>query len=622
MKKRLICIGTVVLLLLSTLAVFTASAVTPRSETLIVNFLSGPDWNPGGFNRWVGWANWDKGLQNILNEALWTVDYVTGEEINTLAKEAPIYNDDFTELTIKLREGIYWSDGIELTADDLVFTVQTLMANPGMYFHDAFNLFVDSVYKTDNYTVVFELSKANNRFHQHFVDRWGACYIMPKHIWKNVDDPLTYQFNPPVFTGPYALTDYDPAGAWYIYERRADWERSATGRIFGEPKPKYVQFVALGTDEKKVIAQSRHELDMTGLSPESLKVALKTESVRGYFPGGFPLGEIYHPCTIGGAFNSDAYPYSIKEVRWALILALDIVSISMSGYDGSIALAPFYAPATLANYQLFYEPLRSWAEEEFTLKVGDMDYHPFDSNISFRIAEAVEARGYPVPEDPAEIKKLFGYGWWKYAPEVAEQLLINQGFSKDSDGKWLLPDGSPWEIQILVNPPGGPADFVIADQWRRFGIEAEVQPTEGLQTLAINGEFVFSTGVWPIYEPLGGPDLYRSLNHYRSEYHTPIGEPAAGFHGRWSDPRLDEILDEMEVTDVNDPATTELTIEALKIVIEEMPGFPLASYPDFISWDTYYWTNYPGGENPYGVPHYHWPNLKFMLPFLEPTGNE
>jgi peptide/nickel transport system substrate-binding protein len=35
---------------------------------------------------------------------------------NSLAAEKPIYNADFTQMTVKLRRGIYWSDGVEFTA--------------------------------------------------------------------------------------------------------------------------------------------------------------------------------------------------------------------------------------------------------------------------------------------------------------------------------------------------------------------------------------------------------------------------------------------------------------------------------------------------------------------------
>ena len=35
-------------------------------------------------------------------------------------------------MTVKLREGIYWSDGVEFTADDLYYTVDLLKKTPGM----------------------------------------------------------------------------------------------------------------------------------------------------------------------------------------------------------------------------------------------------------------------------------------------------------------------------------------------------------------------------------------------------------------------------------------------------------------------------------------------------------
>ncbi len=51
---------------------------------------------------------------------------------NSLAAEKPIYNADFTEMTVKLRRGIYWSDGVEFTADDVLYTIQTHMKTNGL----------------------------------------------------------------------------------------------------------------------------------------------------------------------------------------------------------------------------------------------------------------------------------------------------------------------------------------------------------------------------------------------------------------------------------------------------------------------------------------------------------
>jgi ABC-type transport system substrate-binding protein len=50
---------------------------------------------------------------------------------NSLAADKPQYNPDFTEMTAKSRSGIFWSDGVEFTADDVISTVMTQIKNPG-----------------------------------------------------------------------------------------------------------------------------------------------------------------------------------------------------------------------------------------------------------------------------------------------------------------------------------------------------------------------------------------------------------------------------------------------------------------------------------------------------------
>ncbi len=61
-------------------------------------------------------------------------------------------------------------------------------------------------------------------------------------------------------------------------------------------------------------------------------------------------------------------------------------------------------------------------------------------------------------------------------------------------------------------------------------------------------------------------------------------------------------------------------MEGLKLAIEAMPGIPVYGYTGFTTWDTYYWTNWPFAENAYTQPYTHWGPLKYMTPFLEPTG--
>jgi len=87
---------------------------------------------------------------------------------------------DFTEMTTKLRSGIFWSDGVEFTADDVMSTVMTQIKNPGMRFSAVLTSTVASVDAPDPYTVVFKLKKPNSRFHTNFTVRWNAIWIYAK----------------------------------------------------------------------------------------------------------------------------------------------------------------------------------------------------------------------------------------------------------------------------------------------------------------------------------------------------------------------------------------------------------------------------------------------------------
>ena len=75
----------VLLLLCLAVLVFSSAAWAqtgfPREETLIVNMLTGWVGTPSNFNWWVGWRWSDRGLQNIVSEPLWSVDFATGQDV-------------------------------------------------------------------------------------------------------------------------------------------------------------------------------------------------------------------------------------------------------------------------------------------------------------------------------------------------------------------------------------------------------------------------------------------------------------------------------------------------------------------------------------------------------------
>ena len=157
--------------------------------------------------------------------------------------------------------------------------------------------------------------------------------------------------------------------------------------------------------------------------------------------------------------------------------------------------------------------------------------------------------------------------------------------------------------------------------WKKFGIDATAYPSEASANLNAIGDFDVS-GNWPAQEPWGaGPDLYRVLNYWNSEYVKPLGDTTNGHPSRWSTPEMDAVIEKLRNTDPTDTqATIDVGIEGLKLAVTEMPGIPTYGYVGFITWDQTYWTNWPGAENPYTQPYTHWGPFKYMTPFLEPAG--
>ena len=213
----------------------------PRNETVIIEVPPGISTNPDCFNVWVACGGDDSiGIHTNMMDTFWFIDPNAGLDgviHNSLATGPPEYNEDFTEMIVHLREGVYWSDGVEFTADDVVYTVELQRDTPGMDWHGAFVTQVDTVEALDDHTVKFTLLQPNSRFQTVFTVRWNAGWILPKHIFETVEDPLAFEFNPPVGLGAYVLHSYDPNGTWFTFERREDWERTAVGQDLGMPAP-------------------------------------------------------------------------------------------------------------------------------------------------------------------------------------------------------------------------------------------------------------------------------------------------------------------------------------------------------------------------------------------------
>jgi ABC-type transport system substrate-binding protein len=150
------------LLLASSSALAQEIKDVPRERTLI---SQGWDFynqvpSPTNFSPYIGiLLHQRNSLHYTVSEFLFYTNYNTGELIPWQA-ESFAYNDDKTEITIKIRDGVRWADGKPFTAADVVFTADMLKSvAPDLLMSSAIKEWIAKAEAVDPLTVKLTLTK-------------------------------------------------------------------------------------------------------------------------------------------------------------------------------------------------------------------------------------------------------------------------------------------------------------------------------------------------------------------------------------------------------------------------------------------------------------------------------
>lgn len=174
---------------------------------------------PKTFNPWTSKDATSSDMSNLMYDGLFSTDVDTGEVIPALAKEMIVSPDQKT-YTVKLRKGVKWTDGEEITADDVVFTWNDIILAGFGNTSLRDSVLIDGEYpkvkKIDKYTVEFKIKKPFAPF-----QRMIGTQIAPQHIFAPVvkkgkrffDTYMGTTVNPKdiVSSGPFMLEEYVPA---------------------------------------------------------------------------------------------------------------------------------------------------------------------------------------------------------------------------------------------------------------------------------------------------------------------------------------------------------------------------------------------------------------------------
>ncbi len=612
-----------------------ASAVTevgtPRNETLIVQTFDGKTDNPSNMNPLsASYSIW-RGFRELGWGYLWEMDTATGKSYPELAADLPkVLDDQHTQFQVSLKPGIYWSDGVELTADDVIYTLDTYFAGKGKltYFGvPTITSYVKSYKKVDNYTLEIDTTHPAYDFVTTLgVYTWGSPFnIVPKHIFEKETDLAAFKNTNPVTLGAYTIKSFDPNGQWHLWQRRDDWQRSATGSL-GEPAAKYVFYKNFGDEQTRTLAFIKNEYDVdTFMSPDSIAAAQKQNARIATFSKTLPFHDMGDACSYGIIMNQQKAPLDSPNVRWALALSLDLQSVGINAMNGQFRASSEPMPDTQITRQAYFEPMQQWLTD---LKLSD-GYQPYNPKFGAEMVSKLTDMGMDESTLPkgADVSTSFGLGWWKADPTEAQKLMASAGYTKGADGFYAGPDGTTWQVELVIpsdwNKVMQRVGFSIADAWTKAGFKVnarqvdngeftKVQNTNALLTTMVNWSTscVFNTNY---------------LNSWRSFQKENVKDPNSndaitGNADRITDQKVFDLITRASSMNQSTPEFVDTGRQIIQEMIQNMEYINMMNIPTTIPTNGTYWTNFPKADNAYAVPYTWWSSFKKILVNIKPAG--
>ncbi len=415
--------------------------------------------------------------------------------------------DDQT-LEVKLRQGVKFHDGVEMTADDVVFTFNRIIQEDAIEFPEPHTsprkgliAPLASIEKTDDYGVVM-----------HFSGPWPPAMqmlvhqqIVPKHY---IEEVGTKGFvEKPIGTGPFKFVSAKPGLEEVVMERFDDfWGGAPDLEPVGTACVERAIFRVIPEASTRVAALLAGEVDIIqAVPPELLDTLDQTPGVQ------VKTAPSTQPKWM--EMNPNAPPFDDVRVRQAMNYAVDTQLIIDEIYGGRAAALP--GPLS---------PFNSFANE-------DLEPYPYD-------------------------------------PDKALALLEEAGWA-DSDGDGVLDkDGEPFAFTIDTIEAWRPLAEAVAAQFRALGIDAGVRFWEYsvVKPKLLAGERTAYLDDWgdSAFDPVGH---FEAKWHGRVEG-SPYGR---GNFSTYNNERVNELI-KMGETTPDPAKRQEIYDEAQEIVYEEAPA--------------------------------------------------
>lgn len=391
------------------------------------------------------------------NVFIFTLDGLVDENGITAAIEPALaesweISEDKQKFVFTLRQGLKWSDGQPLTADDVIFTYNDVYLNEKIPtdVRDVLRIGakrqLPTVKKLDDRRIEFTLPEP----FAPFLRTMGAK-ILPAHIlretvytndsdgkprflstWGTDTDPTKIVGN-----GPYVIESYATSQRVVFRRNPHYWRQDPQGQM---PFIDRIIWQIVENSDVRMLRFRSGELDMSGLRPEDFSL-LKQEEKRGKFTirnGGPASGTTFIAFNLNQAQNKDGKPFvdpiksawfNTKEFRQAIAYALDRQSLINNLFRG----------------------------------IGDLQNSPI----------SVQSPYFLSPEQGLKV--------YQYDPEKSKALLQQAGFKYDNRGQLFDAKGNRVRFTLLL-PAGSRNAQAMATQMqqdlKRVGIQLDLNPVD------------------------------------------------------------------------------------------------------------------------------------------------
>ena len=339
----------------------------------------------------------------------WSADFETGEGV----------------LVYQIRQGLNFTlntdteasrlvGGREMTADDVVYTLDRIVRNENSYTHAAAPALRDAeITKTGPWEVTIKMPADALISAVSRLGIWGRP--IPKEVIDTFGSLVDWKNS--VGVGPFMITDYI-AGSAVTFDRNPSyWHTNPVGPGQGDQLP-YIDHLKWTI----IPDQSTREAGIrTGKIDEMYLVGWESAiNIRNTAP---ELMEAEMPAEGGWAtkWRVDKAPFDDVRVRQALIMAIDndMIRDTLNGGLGQTLTWPFVYHPSYADLYLSYD------------------------------------------EMPDNVKEIYTYN-----PDKAKALLIEAGY----------PDG--FKTEALCTSGEADYYSVLADMWSKIGVELELKVME------------------------------------------------------------------------------------------------------------------------------------------------